>query len=166
MIISHIVAWTSTTDELSAAHQMHRHTKIEAVELDTDCWKAREVLELSFLPKHTMMPASLGTSVLPFLQVLLVGPWNGFNFFATYLPINSPTPTSSFTCQSNHSPTHIFSYSITLSHPFTCFSFISPFGYTIQSPNTFNPLSNSNLTSYNIPVLTFRFNIPSLYGAS
>lgn len=55
-----------------------------------------------------------------------------------------------------------FSLTHSLTHPFTCFSFISPFSYTIRSSNTFKPLSNSNFTSCNIPVLTSLINIPTL----
>lgn len=41
-----------------------------------------------------------------------------------------------------------FSLIHSVTHPFTCFSFISPFSYTTWSSNTFNPLTSSNFTSY------------------
>lgn len=59
-----------------------------------------------------------------------------------------------------------FSLTHSLTHPFTCFSFISPFSYTIPSSNTFKPLGNSNFASCNIPVLTSLINIPTLRRAS
>lgn len=58
-----------------------------------------------------------------------------------------------------------FSLTHTLTHPFTRFSFISPFGYTIWSSNTFNPLTSSNFTSYDTLVLASLINIPALYWA-
>lgn len=59
-----------------------------------------------------------------------------------------------------------FSLTHSLTHPFTCFSFISPFSYTIPSSNTFKPLGNSTFASCNIPVLTSLINIPTLRRAS
>jgi len=40
-----------------------------------------------------------------------------------------------------------FSVTHSVTHPFTCFSFISPFSYTTWASNTFNPLAHSNFTS-------------------
>lgn len=59
-----------------------------------------------------------------------------------------------------------FSLTHSVTHPFTCFSFISPFSYTTWSSNTFNPLTNSNFTSYDMPVLASLINIPTLHRAS
>lgn len=58
-----------------------------------------------------------------------------------------------------------FSLTHTLTHPFTWFSFISPFGYTTWSSKTFNPLTSSNFTSYDTLVLASLINIRALYWA-
>lgn len=48
---------------------------------------------------------------------------------ATSLPMHSPPPSSSLTCQSRYTPTHTFPYSL-LTHPFPRSSFISLLSYT------------------------------------
>lgn len=97
--------------------------------------------------------------------ISLTGPIRGSQCCSTLLLHTYPTPhpllpplslASLITCPLTFSLTH------SITHPFTRSSFISLFSYTTCSSNTSNPLSSSNFTSHDTPVLTSPTSIPTL----